>query len=204
MATADNVLDQLIDLIAERVASKINMNGNTPHAADDTTEKHTEESLSELGRDALKALAEEYEVTFSPKTRDATLIAAILEAQEEAEEQEKEVPDDDSTEEDEEGVDIDALAKAADDDEDAEAQDQLSELAGEFDLDPDDYDTWAALADAIGEASEAGDNGEGGEFWTKEELDPKTIGELKAIAAEGDIDTKGLTKAAVIKAILSA
>lgn len=60
-------------------------------------------------------------------------------------------------EENEEGVDVNALAEIADDSENEEAEDkqrELAEIAAQYDLDPDKYDTWTDLAEAIGAAVE--------------------------------------------------
>lgn len=60
---------------------------------------------------------------------------------------------------DEEEIDLDALGASADA-EDEEAQAKLTELAGEYGLDPNDggsYPDWSTLATAIGEAAEGGE-----------------------------------------------
>lgn len=63
--------------------------------------------------------------------------------------------DDFTGDDDDNAEDVSALGKSADDedDEDNEASiDRLTELAGEHSLDPDDFKTWALLAEAIEEA----------------------------------------------------
>lgn len=120
--------------------------------------------------------------------------------------------------------DLDALATAADDEDDADAQERLTELADAKGIDTDDYETWAEVADALSEATvdgtdeapepdeddgtdaddepEEGDGEEGGDFYTREELTPMPIGELRAIARDNSIVTTGLSKAALIDALL--
>jgi hypothetical protein len=53
------------------------------------------------------------------------------------------------------------------------------------------------------EEAEEAEAEEGGEYWTREELEDKGLGELRKVAAEFDLDTKGLGKAEVIDLILS-
>jgi hypothetical protein len=64
--------------------------------------------------------------------------------------------EDDPTEDGEEGYDFEALGEAADED-DEEAQETLTSLAAEQELDPDDYETWAELAVTLAEQIEAGE-----------------------------------------------
>lgn len=174
--SAEDVLDYFATLVAEKVAEKLDLGSDEEvedeeieddeavededyedddesedeeseeEGDDEDEEPWTEESLGELSRDELKDLAEQYEIEFSPKTRDNTLIAAILEAQD-AEEGEPE--DEDEPEEEEESGD--------DDD----------------------------------------------EFWTEAELKAKAIGELKSIAKDYGITSKGMGKSELIEAILS-
>ena len=110
----------------------------------------------------LTALAEE--LGLDPNDSDtysdwAALAVAVEEANgseaSEEEEEEEEASD-------EEEIDLDALGASADDS-DGEAIEKLTELAKEYELDPDDSETypdWATLATAIGEASQAGEEAE--------------------------------------------
>lgn len=125
--------------------------------AEETEEgTHDRKSLTALSRDDLKAVADEYEVEYTPKTRTATLIDLVLEALDGGEEDEEETPDEEESEDEEEA-----------EEEEEESDDEESE------------------------------------YWTKAELDKKTLGELKSIAKDYDVDPKGLGKPALIKAILA-
>lgn len=80
-------------------------------------------------------------------------------------EDENEGEEDDTAEDSddgEEGDDLEALGKEADD-EDEDAQERLTELAEEAELDPGDFKTWAKLATALAKLSddEDGDDDEG-------------------------------------------
>lgn len=55
---------------------------------------------------------------------------------------------------DEAGDDLAELGRLADEDGDQEAGDRLSELAAEKELDPNSYETWSALAEALSEVGE--------------------------------------------------
>lgn len=83
-------------------------------------------------------------------------------------------PSDDSGEEeadDSEEVDLDALATSADDDSDEEAQTKLTEIAEKYDIDPNNLDTWADVAEAIKEAQEGAAEEEAEEEEAEEEAD---------------------------------
>lgn len=87
-------------------------------------------------------------------------------------------------EEDEESEDLSSLGQAADEGDEA-ALERLTELAEEAELDPDEYKTWAELAEAL--APEEGEEGEEDESEDEgesegEEEDLEALGE----AAEGD------------------
>lgn len=66
---------------------------------------------------------------------------------------EDDLDEDDFDEDDEDGTDYAALGEEADDG-DKSAIRQLKALAEEFDLDPDDFDTWAELADELAESDD--------------------------------------------------
>lgn len=101
-----------------------------------------------------------------------------------------------------EGLTLEELAEIADDpdhDDCAEAQEVLTEAAGEAGLDPDEYPTWAELAEALAEAGvgggeeEAEEDASGDGQWSAEELDAMSLPELRKLAkASGiaDHDTK--------------
>jgi hypothetical protein len=115
------------------------------------------------------------------------------------ENQPAEPPEDEDGDGEGEEDDLDALGEAADA-EDEEAIDRLTTLAGEADLDPDDYDTWAELATALSEGGEDGEDGEDSEGGDDaedgyDELDDKA---LKAELKDRNLSTKG-TKEALIK-----
>jgi hypothetical protein len=164
----------------------------------ESEEGYSEDELNEMEWDDLVAIAEEWEVEVpSGRGKQAKLVAAILEAQGEDEEGE------------EEGDDLAALGEAADE-EDADAQERLTELAEEVELDPNDYDTWAELAEAIDEASGEGDEEEGDGDEDEEVLDEDALNEmslpdLKTLAAEYEVKvSKGMKKDALVEAILDA
>jgi len=85
-----------------------------------------------------------------------------------------------------------AAVEAGDEETDEEEDDEAEEDDDSEETDEEETD------DDEEEAEE-----EGGEFWTKAELTGKPIGELKAIAKDYDIDTKGKDSATLIKMILA-
>lgn len=111
------------------------------------------------------------------------LAEALAEAEPEAEEAEEA---EEESDDEEEGIDIDEVAAAADDDGDTDAIEALTALAEENDLDPDDYGTWAELAEAI---KEAAGEGEEEEVETYEEAE-------EAEEAEDELDVDAINEAA--------
>lgn len=101
--------------------------------------------------------------------------------------------DGDGEDEDEEGPDLEALATAADDDGDEDAIETLTGLAEEAELDPDDYDTWADLVEALSEGSGGEDGGDDSDDGY-EELSEK---ELKAELKDRGLATAGKKDALV-------
>ena len=59
--------------------------------------------------------------------------------------------------EDGEEIDLEALAASADDDQDEDAQAQLTEIAESYDIDPNDYETWAEVVELIREKASEGE-----------------------------------------------
>lgn len=108
------------------------------------------------------------------------------EVDEETGEELEEEPIDDEA--DEEGSpDLDALAAAADDDQDEAAQVELSELAAEAGINPDDYATWAEVAQLLAaEEPAAEEEDEEGEEEPEVEEDEEVEG---AEDEEGFFDT---------------
>jgi hypothetical protein len=85
--------------------------------------------------------------------------------------------------EDEEGQDLDTIGESADEG-DAEAIEYLTGLAGEAELDPDEYPTWAELATALADLEP-----EASEEETEAEPEAEETGEavdLDALGAAGD------------------
>jgi hypothetical protein len=86
-------------------------------------------------------------------------VFVFADASEEAEEEEAE------EEEAEEEEDLEVLGEAADEDDKA-AQKRLTALAKEAEVDPNDYDTWAELAEYLGsEEEEAEEESEDDDDW---------------------------------------
>lgn len=156
------------------------------------------DSEDEESIDYLTNLAGEYELDPNEYDTWAELAETLVEAGAEADEEEEEEPqaedeetedeeqdeDEDQDETEEEVENLDALADLADDQEDAEAQDRLTELAGEYELDPDDYGTWQELADAIRESGY-------GEDEEESSYSDWTLKDLKARCKELDLPTTG-------------
>lgn len=169
----------------------------TAEGGDD--ELYTEEELTEMEKDDLFEVAGEFEIE-TPKRLTAAgktkLVAAILEAQ--GGEDEDAEGDDELYEE--------AELEAMDDDE-------ISEVLEEFELDANDYTTKKKVGKrmktvfakdeaiaAILEAQEEGEDGEDGEE-EDETPDYEAMGlaELKALAKERKLDSKGTKKALVAR-----
>ncbi len=110
---------------------------------------------------------------------------------------------------------------AAADDDDQSAMDLLTEAAEAHGLDEADYETWEAFGEAIdaAEAAAAGDDAEddadaedddpeddpeNDDVYTEEELTAMTLGQLRVLAKENDIPTAGLSKAAIVAALMDA
>jgi len=113
--------------------------------------------------------------TWQPKDSDYVNITlrGLIEDYEEGGEDEEESEDDsqdetdaeesdeESSEEDEsESEDLLSLGKAADEDEDETAAATLAEKAEEAGINPDDYDTWTALAKELSKSSKKGEESE--------------------------------------------
>lgn len=138
-----------------------------------------------------------------------TELAEVLGAEDEEESEEEE----DDAEEAEDEIDFGELGSDADED-DADAQAVLTEWAGEHDLDPDDFPTWAELAAAIVEANDGGEEADGEEEEenedgdedeiTEEDLTAMSVKELRALAEEFDVDFAGMKKAQLIEALMEA
>ena len=87
--------------------------------------------------------------------------------------------DDGETEEENEEVDLDALATSADDDSDEDAQTKLTEIAETYDIDPNNLDTWADVAEAIKEAQEGATEEEAEEEEVEEEEEADEVVPVK-------------------------
>lgn len=113
------------------------------------------------------------------------------------------------------------LGALADNGEEAAAI-RLTELADDQGIDPDIYDTWAALAEALegdveedspdameveAEEEDADDDDDdlpldSGDSYTEEELDGMQIAELRVLARENGIVTRSLAKPAIIDKLM--
>lgn len=137
------------------------------------------------------------------------------EEEEDDEESEEEEEDEDEEESDDE-MSWEDLGAAADGG-DAEAVAALTEAAEEAEVEPDNYPTWAELAEFLGsddedesedEEEEAEDEEEEDESdedeLTEEDLEAMSVKELRALAEEFEVEFAGLKKAALIEAILEA
>lgn len=197
-ADAEEYADgEVEELDPDAVADDVELEDETEEveevAAD--SDGYTEDALSELKITELGSiLTDEFEVDRAdvPKGKDPK-IAMILDLQATADgEGEQAEADAEDAEED-----LEALAELVDegDDEDGKAEERLTELAEENDLDPNEYPTWAELAEAITEAA-------GGEGTNQEaELKAMSIADLRAKAKELEIDSTG-AKSALIARIL--
>jgi energy-coupling factor transporter ATP-binding protein EcfA2 len=169
---------------------------------DGDDEPYTEEELGEMDNDGLKEVMSELDIELDGRFSSKKAIAAILEAQggDDEEEGEEEEEGDD-----EDGVDFAALGEAADD-EDEDAIAELTELAGEADLDPDDYATWAELAEALSEGDDnEEEDGEEVEEIDEDALNEMGLADLKSLYKEvtsKKIVPKGMKREAIIEAIL--
>lgn len=168
---------------------------------------------------ALTELAEGLELDPDDFSTWAELADAIIAANEGGEEDEDE-PEDEPEEEDEDtSLDpkvLKATGRKADKG-DEDAQESLTSMATDYELDPDDFETWVELVDAIIEADsnaegdEEGEEAEGGDDDESEELEvdidalpDMEISELREIAAALDIPTARVPKAKLVKAIIDA
>lgn len=129
--------------------------------ADDEVPADEDEAATELDGDAADGGDEEMQQAISeaaeaagvdPNSFDtwAEVVAAISEAGSEEEEE----SDEDTSE-----ISVQDMGSMTDDG-DEDYTEQLTELAGEYELDPDEYDTWAALGDAIAKARAAANSEE--------------------------------------------
>lgn len=162
-------------------------------------EGYIEEALSEMSLKDLGAiLTGEFDVERSdvPKGKDAK-IEMILELQDSGDGDDGGDEEDETAADDEDGDDLEQLGEDADG-EDEEAQERLTELAEENDLDPDEYSTWADLAEALAEL-DGGDDEEEDEL----DLDSMSVGDLRTKAEELGLTTTG-TKAKLIEKIKAA
>lgn len=168
--------------------------GVAVEAVVDETEEGEEEALDGEAADAEDADAQAAitaaatAVGIDPNDYElwTEVVTAIEEAGAGEEEEEAEAEEEESGEESDEGEtslqDRGSMADEGDEEEKA----KLTELAGESDMDPDDYETWAALADALVAARTAGTEEEG------EEVSPekgevyfyKPKGKRKAVECE--------------------
>jgi hypothetical protein len=106
---------------------------------------------------------------------------------------------------------------------DEKAAVKLTEMADDLGIDPDDYNTWASLADALeGGLEDAGSDDEedepveaedeeedepsedpgDGDTYTEEELESMQIAELRVLARENGIVTRNLAKPQIIAALM--
>jgi hypothetical protein len=95
---------------------------------------------------------------------------------EDSEEDEDESDEDDDSEADEDETDYASLGEAADEG-DKSAIKELKAAAKEAELDPNDYETWADLAEALGEPEEDDDSDEESDEDEEEELEPLVKGD---------------------------
>lgn len=184
--------------------------------AEEDNEPWTEEELEGLEKAELKEVAGEFEVDWPKRLTDAgkaKVIAAILEAQGEAEEEEGEEGEDDLWTEEEltELTDVELKGVAFGDPEDDDDEG--------FGLDESDYvtkkknpktkkmvtkfDRDACIA-AILEAQEGGEEegeeeGEGGEEEEAVDYNEMEVADLKALCKERKLDTKGTKKMLVAR-----
>lgn len=125
------------------------------------------------------------------------------------EEPEEDEDDDEaeSTDDEETPVDFTALGVAADNDDDADAIEELSAWCEDADIDPEEYETWAEVAEALMELYpdevDADDEDDEEPEYTEDDLKPKPIGELRTIARDLGITTTGKAKPALIRLILA-
>lgn len=177
--------------------------GDDDDAIDGDDEPWDEDALNELANDEIKTIAEELEIELTGRFSKAKAIAAILAAQE---------SDDDDEGDDESGGDdsLVSLGEAADDGDD-DAAEELSALASDVELDPNDYDTWVELASAIEDATNGDDDDDDDDEDGVEELDEDALNdmspaELNKVYEEvvGEKPKRGMKKDAKIEAIFEA
>lgn len=116
--------------------------------------------------------------------------------------------------------DLDTLAAQADDDDDTDAQNAIADLAEKHGIDPDDHELWADVVAAI-EAAVAEDDPEpegddedvepaaddepedgDDDTYTRAELEDMTIGQLRAVARDNQISTRGLKPSQIVAELM--
>jgi hypothetical protein len=130
----------------------------------------------------------------------------------------KRVPEPEPEPEPEASVALYDLGELADSDSEGNdaAVEQLTDLAKAAGIDPDDYGTWANLAEALAEQDgdedepfDAEDEAEPAEDtdsdnYSEEELMGMSIGELRVLARDNGIVTRGMSKGEVVAALMGA
>ena len=215
-------LGELADLIAARVVAA--MRDDAGFAAEDKAAaksvvdrlivdgtdggSYTLAELEAIDRDELVTIAAELGVAHTPKARKPTIIDGILSAiQPDAsipltDEQEPEDEDDEEEFDDE----LDDEPESDDDDEEDEEDEEEPDDDEPDEPDDDEPDDDESDEEEDEEDEEEDDDepeDDDDDFWTEDELSDKSLGELRAIAKDYDIDTKGMSKDAVIQAILT-
>lgn len=117
--------------------------------ADEDEEDEESPDYSEMSLKDLRAEAKERDIDTAGMKK-----ADLIEALEESDNEDEDEEDEDSGDEDEEeGPDLEALGEAGDED-DKKAQKELTKLAKAAGIDPDEYETWPELAEALAESDE--------------------------------------------------
>lgn len=203
--------------LAEAIAEAHGSKSDEPTDAADDDEGIDADAIIALGaegddgdedaQEELSGLASEVELEPNDFPTWAELADAIIEAATAADDDEAPADDDDA------GIDTDeliALAKKADKGNE-DAQEELAAFGAEVELDEADYDTWAEYAEAIIEAASGGEEGEGeggasddGDEIDLDTLNTMSLADLRKFADTYDIEHKGLSKKALIQAIIDA
>ena len=192
-------IDELADALAARLS------GEKPALVVSKTEpgsEYTRDELESLDRSEVVEIAASLELSHGARAHTSKIIDLILEAQGDEDEDfdEEDLEDEDlEGEEDDDEADEDL----EDDDSDEDEDDDDSDDEDDSDDDEEDEDLDDDEDDEEDEDDDESDDEEDDEFWTEDELKAKAIGELKAIAREYDIETTGLKKDALIKAIMT-
>ena len=234
LTLTDDTIESLASAIAAKLGGSVSKGktGADVPDDDDTEEAeggpYTEKQLRAMERPEVVAIAAEMELEHTPRAHTGNIIDLILAAQglageEDGGEEAGDGADDESEEEEGEPWDEESLGEldrtelegVADEWEvayNAKTKDEriVSDIleAQEAEDGEEGEEAEEGEEEEGGEEAEEGGeeaaDGEGDEFWTKEELDKMTIGELKAIARDDPpIDITGMKRAAITAAILA-